>query len=164
MLRRESLSAVVLILALLVGSCGGQSAEDALVEGLAPLDAAHEQLRDFQRAVDAGMSYGDILSEWPRVSVAFQASMDEFERAALPEPDRCDADQWQAFLLLAHDGWEGFRDGVAMFVEGSIPEELVPVGYSLGENSMNISETLRERALVLGDGCKDYKSTIAPSP
>jgi hypothetical protein len=34
----------------------------------------------------------------------------------------------------------------------SLPEDLVPVGYSLGETSMDISEKLRESALAPGDG------------
>jgi hypothetical protein len=145
------LAAVILLLA---GGCGGASADD-LAEEVAPLVDAHDELRDFQAKVSAGLTYGDVLSDWPTVSARIVRELEDFDLEDHDEANSCDELTYYLAIATAHDDWAAVVSAVGEFIRDDGRESAISDAYDDADISMTVTSRLRDGALEPGDQCED---------
>ena len=138
----------ILALALIAG-CGSGANEEDLAAAVAPLVDAHDALEDWQFRVEAGLSYGDILSEWPDVSADVRSDLD-LEALELGEDDSCDAVAYLTAIAAVHDQWSEVREAVRSFIQDEGSESLIASEYAQVDRMIDEMETTKPYALTPG--------------
>jgi hypothetical protein len=144
-------------MALLLTACGGGGlSEEEVAEYMEPLTAAHDELLNWQFRVEGGLTYGDIISDWPDTSAAVRGDLDRFDAGDVPESEQCDAGVYALSIALAHDGWGQVRQSIRDYIYEDGPEDAV--GDELEDTMllMDVTESAREKALRPGDDCGSF--------
>jgi hypothetical protein len=135
-------------------ACGGTSAQD-LEALLVPAVEAQDLLEDFQRQVEGGLTYGDVLEQWPQVSADVRGLIDditdELETLAdLSEADLEDLTNYVQVIAASHDSWSHVHSSVGDFIRDDAPESDISTRLN---SAIRVTETLdAARAVAINPG------------
>ncbi len=121
---------------------------------MAPLTAAHDELRDFEFKVEGGMNYGDLLSQWPGTSAVVRRNLDDMDYEGLPESERCDATVYGLAIAQAHDKFSDFRESVRAYIRDDGSENRITSKFTIVGLAMSAVDITKDGALTPGDGCE----------
>lgn len=141
---------------LLLVACGGAATEEDLAPIVAPIEEAQELLENFENQVGAGLTYGDMVTEWPGVSADVVGLIDDIvddvaDVADLPEDDRVELLAYGAGVARAHDLWAETVEKVADYLRDDVtPESDISTAYRLAALGMVNLDVLRNAARTPG--------------
>lgn len=143
-----------LAMVFLVIACGGTSAED-LEEILTPAVEAHDLLEDFQRQIEGGLTYGEVLSTWPHVSADVRGLVDDItddleSLEDLGEADLEDLSNYVETIAVSHDSWSEVHAAVGAHIRDDAPEATISQRF---DSAIRVTESLdAKRAIALNPG------------
>ena len=140
---------------LLVSACGSGVTEKDLEPVVAPIVQSQDLLENFENQVSAGLTYGDMLSEWPAVSAKVIGLIDDIADdidavVDLPEVDREELLAYGMGVAEAHDRWAATVQNVGDFLRDDGTESAVASSYRLAGVSMADLDELRAAAEAPG--------------
>jgi hypothetical protein len=145
---------MAVIFGIVAASCGGGGmSEEELEQELSLLTQAQRDLEDWQLSIDAGLSYGDVLSDWPATSARVQRSLTDFDISDISDADRCDVEKYFESLETSLEDWASLSDAVSRYVDGSLTERLVDMEYGIASIGTNLTHMWAETALEPGGDC-----------
>jgi len=125
--RLEWLSALVV---LVIAACGGPDAQDSLEAALLPFTDAQRSLEDFQYKVEGGLSYGDMLNEWPNVSAAVMRSFDDFEIGQIARSNVCDTERYYDQIEMSHADWADTVAAARAYLQEEMGSSAISTSHS----------------------------------
>lgn len=140
---------------LLVSGCSGGASADELAGEIAPIVDAHDELRDFAARVGAGLTYGDILSDWPNVSARVVRQIEDFDSDGHDDANSCDELTYVLAVASAHDAWAEVVSAVGDYIREDGAEATIGKAYSDADIAMSVAGNIKDDALEPGDQCDD---------
>ncbi len=119
---------------------------------------AHEALENFELQIDAGLTYGDMMADWPAVSATVIANLDVIDvifDEDFPESEITDSLAYSLGIARAHDAWAETVDAVRGFIRDDESESAITTKYSAADRSMNGLDDLQDAALSPGDSSEE---------
>lgn len=151
--------ALLTALAVAVASCGSSGANaEELADEVAPLVEGHDALRDFMFQIEGGLTYGDLLAEWPTTSATVRRSLDDFDIESSDDSNSCDATVYSLGIALAHDEMSGIHDAVGGYIRDDEPEWKIGTAFESAEVAMEALSAMRDDALAPGDQCEEAET------
>ena len=140
---------------LLISACGSAVTEKDLVPVVAPIVQSQDLLENFDNQVSAGLTYGDMLSEWPAVSARVMGLIDDIADdidavVDLPPVDQEELLAYGMGVAEAHDRWAATVQNVADYLRDDGTESAIASSYGLAGVSMANLDELRTAAETPG--------------
>lgn len=150
---------LVIVLAVALVSCGGGISEEELAAETESLVEAHEALEDWQFRVEAGLNYGEVLSDWPDTSAEVRRNLDldALDGEVLGD-DLCDVLQYATQIALVHDSWGDVREAVREYIQDDALEQRIVNRYEDVRHFAERLDELKTYALTPGVDSEDCQN------
>jgi hypothetical protein len=127
-----------------------------LERAAAPLVQAHDALRDFQYKIDAGLTFGEVIRQWPDVSATVRRIVLDFrfdDSSILSFTDRSYIELYRTAIVEAHDAWLEMADNIGKHLRSTTRDSFWEIqavaAYGEAQTAMKKAAEMRGKALTL---------------